>query len=208
MAPTRKSRSRNPRRNVKHLVRSIHRVELGVEITPPPDPPSWTSAPWWPLTITGTAVKTAAYTPVAIHAWILKELQLSEYQKSGAAIPMRLRFVDVKIWGLVRQPITLNIPRLTNIGTRIKQLNDRGTTLNFSRLGWRYGLDSELAVDCTDTDEVFSIDGQIDSNHPVLIYLRVLYQLSSIKGASGRLVSLPDSNHETHEQMIQGFQML
>lgn len=205
MAPTRKSRSRNPRRNVKHLVRSIHRVELGVQLTPPIDPPSWASAPWWPLTVTATASKAGSYTTNTIYLLTLKCLTLDGYKStSNTLLPLRFRYSEVRIWGLARQPITLCVPRLNSIGTRVKQLNDRGSAINFSRLGWRYGLDSELAVDCTDTDEVFSIDGDISDNNKVLIYIRLLFQIATIPGAA-RSVSVPDSVPSPLGEMVQGF---
>lgn len=206
MAPTRRLRTRNTRRSTKHLVRSIHRVEMGVEIKPSPDPPTWVSAPWWPLTVTARAVKATAYSSVAIFALVLKSLSLSDYKNTNKQlVTFRMRYIDVRIWGLAKQAITLNIPRINAIGTRIKQLNDRGSATQYSRLGWRYGMDSELAVDATDNDCVFEVQGDVSTDNSVLIYLRLLVQLTGIPGAATlvkqELSDLPD-------QLVQEFEMM
>lgn len=210
MAPTRKSTTRNARRSNKHLVRSIHRIEMGSEIKPSLDPPTWVSAPWWPLTITATAVKPASYTVQAMYALVLKNLNLAGFMDDKKKlIQFRLRFNDVRIWGLNRQPITLNIPRLNNIGTRIKQLNDRGTPTQYSRLGWRYGMDSELAIDPTDPDVVFEVQGDVSDANKVLIYVRVLIQLIGIPGAA-TLASFGSQGfvNDLPTEMVQDFELL
>lgn len=210
MAPTRKLRTRNTRRSTKHLVRSIHRVEMGVEIKPSPDPPVWVSAPWWPLTLTATAVKATAYTSVAMYALTLKCLSLASFkdEKTKSNVGFRFRYIDVRIWGLAKQAITLNIPRLNNIGTRIKQLNDRGSATQYSRLGWRYGMDSELAVNATDDDVVFEVQGDVSNDKPVLIYVRLLVQLTGIPGAA-TLAAQADQGFTTCESdIVHDFQML
>lgn len=183
MAPTRASkRKRAPKRN-KHFVRSVHRIEMGSVINPPADPPSWTSAPWWPITVTAVAIKAQSYTSKDLWALVLTSLSLQNFKDGNNNVRMRLRFIDVRCWGLSRQPISLNIPRLNSIGTRVKQLNDRGTTTRYSKLGWRFGIDSQLAVDYDDTDVVFEVGGDFQSG-TILIYIRVMFQLIGIKSVA------------------------
>lgn len=179
---SRRNRPGNRRMRNKHFVRSVHRIELGTELKPSVDPPAWISAPWWPLTVTSACTKPTSFSPVVIHALVLKSLDLDTFKRikdskiTDESPAFRYRFVDIRVWGLAKQPLTLNIPRLNSIGTRVKQLNDLGSAVNYSRLGWRFGLDSQLAVDYSDTDEVFSVSGSITGAKRAMVYIRLMIQ--------------------------------
>lgn len=180
-----RSRPRRQRRNAplsnrRHLVRTVHRTELGMEFVPPTDPPRWTQSPWWPLTMTATVSVDTIFSVTALHTLLLAHLDLKAAANSKAEPPkFRIRIQTVRTWGLNKQPLMLEIYRVNAIGSVIKQIADNGSALNYSRLGWRFGLDSQIAIEGKDTDAVFAVKGTLDSTSKALIYISILFQMDN-----------------------------
>lgn len=197
---------RRRRRAPRHFTRSVKRIEFGTTMTPPPDPAQWISAPWWPITITAHITKDTTFTGEVIHALLVNAINTDGYIKTDTSgthkVTFRIRVINVRIWGLSRQPITLIINRVNAIGSEVKQLNDFGTPINYSRLGWQYGLDSQVSLSHDDTDPVFSVKGTVNANNQVLVYIHLLCQREGIAEASvqiGKLGLRPSSSHHREE---------
>lgn len=184
----------------KHFIRTVQRVEMGIPITPSPDPPAWTAAPWWPFTIATPCIANTIYTIEVIHNFLLVSLGM------GAMNPapnFRIRMVEVRIWGLNKQPICLSIPRLTATNARLKQISDRGSPLRYSRIGWRYGMDSQVSLAHDSKIEAFSVVGASQTDN-ILIYIQVLVQcMSALTTLSKALMDLsePDISVKLSEAM-------
>lgn len=172
-----RKRLRTQRRNAvtsTHLTRTVHRTEMGKQLYPSPDPPPWTQSPWWSQTLSFYAEQSAVYTARSIYLLLLEALGIKEQY-----ITIRIRVQSVRIWGLSRQAISLGIYRVNAIGSIIKLMNDRGSQVNYSRLGWHYGLDSRLSIAHDKKTPVFSVSGEISKTSRLLIYVELLFQNST-----------------------------
>lgn len=188
----RSTRRRLPLRT-KNIVRRVSNIDIGVEFKPPLDQPPWTSAPWWSLTLVSNATASSTnFTGQVIHALVLKSLALTEYKSGTNTIKFNLRILTVRIWGLDRQPITLDIYDNSNSGCRkLKQLNDRGSPIHFSCLGWRFGKASYAALntDCqNDTTSIFTV-GQPSGSTKIAVYIQTLIQVQGVPSVTDILAA-------------------
>jgi len=191
----RNQRNRQARRfrrrpvRTNNIIRRVNNIDFGVEFHPPYDQPSWASAPWWALTIVSNATaKSTTFTGKALHALIIASLNLSAFVNTAKVTPsFNIRVQTVRIWGLERQPITLEIYDNSTAGCRkLKQLNDRGSPIHYSCLGWRFGKASYamLNTDCASDDTTIFSVGQSADNHPISVYVQLLIQLQGIPAVS------------------------
>lgn len=209
---------RNSRRNRRlgrvrttNIVRRVSNVDIGVEFRPTFDQPSWASAPWWPITLVAESKAAETnYTGSVIHALLLKSLNLSDFKGPEAKPPgFNMRFLTVRIWGMDRQPLTLDIYDNSTSGCRkLKQLNDRGSPVHYSCLGWRFGKSSfaMLNTECMKDDQpVFSI-GQPTATTKIAVYLQCLIQRQSVPKVT--VTSIEDLLRDSADGIVDTFAML
>lgn len=164
---------RRQRRNANRLMtrfrRSERRLEDGFPIKGKADPPSYTSAPWWPLTVFIPTFAKTDITPSTISAAIEKQLPTLSVA-SGYA----LRVQALRCW--VRDnPISLKINNPINSIT-IGEIVDYPAPRNFAHLGWKYGrVHSELPLDISSANVLFTVNTHNNSaNVKTMVYVNVL----------------------------------
>lgn len=194
---------RRPTRT-RNLVRRISDIGIGAELKPSFDQPSWVSAPWWPLTLVSETTSTSVnYTGESLHALALVSLALGEFKNGDKSVGFNIRILTVRAWGLDRQPITLTIYCNGETGCRkLRQLNDRGSPIHYSCLGWRYGKASfsTLNTECAnDTTVIFQLT-QTEQKR-ISVYVQVLLQRKDVPPANlARAVGHEGSSSMTMDQ--------
>lgn len=177
----RSNRSQRSRRNnnVRHFGRTLTRATHGVRITPPVDPPSYTSNPWWPLTVVFHTFGDTEITPDSIYAGILKQMGIHLYvDVKKNTVPLEFRLCSVRCWGIERQPIQLAIYDSLGGKHRFAELTDYGSAVQYSRLGWKYGRVATLdALRSTDKEVSFEISAA--SKTKVMVYIQVLIRTAN-----------------------------
>lgn len=184
------TRRRQRLNSAKTIMRRMDNLDHGVQFTPSADPPAWASAPWWPLTLVTRVTKTTAFTGKVIHSLLLLNTGLASYQNPSTKVTpqFNLRVQTVRAWHLLRLPLTLDI--YTGLGAtcrKLKQLNDIGSPLNYSKLAWRFGKSSfaKLDMECSSSeDTIFSISGTLSATDMAVVYIQLLVQLSGVPAAS------------------------
>lgn len=180
MANRRNNRRRgNLRANrTGRLKRMVNKTVLGTRIIPSADPPEYTAGPWWPLTIVDSVSADTTYTGVKLHQGILATLNLTDYKKASTALTFKFRVVSVRAWGLDKQPIQLAVTETHGTTANwVKEMNDFGTPLTYSRLGWRFG-DAFIhrVFTSEDKQEVFQV-AQSGSTNKILVYIQVMIRV-------------------------------
>lgn len=170
------------------IVRRVTNIDIGVEFKPSLDQPSWSSAPWWPITVVSEASLTKTpYTGVVLHALVIKSLALENFKNGTELVAFNLRVLTVRAWGLDRQPITLDVYDNSNSGCRkLKQLNDRGSPIHYSCLAWRFGKASYamLNTDCSkDKLPIFEVS-QPTASTKISVYVQLLVQRQGVPAAA------------------------
>lgn len=177
--------ARRGRRNARlgrtsALIRRVEHSDIGVEFVPTLDPPDFSPAPWWPITVPVTISKQTIFTWKLIHDLLLSVLGLTSVKD----LAFNMRAQTVRMWGTAKQPITMEIFALSSATCRkIKQISDRGTPIHYSRLGWRFGRSSFAMLDVgCGTSEVtlFTTGGKLADDNQALIYLQLLIQVRGV----------------------------
>lgn len=122
-------RSRNSR-SLKHLVRTINRVDTGHQLRRGPDPPAYLVMPWWPVTVEMTNDTTTTYSAIDV----LKSVSLQTGIKPNRLLA---KIDSVRVWG-TSDSIQLNVYGLIGEGN-ICNICDRATKINFAHAGWKFG---------------------------------------------------------------------
>lgn len=184
MAPRRRGRRQNRPSNqgsTRRVQRAINRLETGVRFTPGPDPTEVTRSPWWPLTLVDTQTldpKTQTSYKFSTVAKLVKNmLDLSKWTGAGTASevpwPFLIRIETLRVWGLDKQTINVDAYDGTNNSHKFRQLSDFGSGINFSRVGWRFGVTGNVNTfdggESPDTT-LFSVRG----SGKALVYIQVL----------------------------------
>lgn len=149
----------------------IDRIDLGVKFTPSADPPEFSRAPWWPVTLVFAPTQPETYN----YSHIAKALEtffgLAFKDKDGKEVfPFIVRPQTVRMWGLAKQAINLEIYEILGKTHRVKQLADMGSGINFSRLGWRYGVAAQIDPNINEAIPLFSVT----PNGKSIVYLQAL----------------------------------
>lgn len=173
MARNNRRRATSSAHPLRHMKRTIHQTNLGTVIKPSPDPPNYIQSPWWPITLTATFTADTEFTMKALSALLLAALGL----KPEFKIEHRIRVLSVRLWGLTRQTIVLDIHRLNSIGSSIKTIVDRGSAIQYSRVGWKFGVDSQLSVNSDDPDVIFKFKM---AGGNALAYIQILFQSANL----------------------------
>lgn len=165
-------RRRTGRRNLptRRVVRAIHRAETGVRFTPPSDPPDYSRAPWWPLTLVDRLSADKKYTFADLHTGVNAALKFVKTDKQWS-----IRVLSVRIWGLSKQAIALSPFEIVSGSSHtVAQLADQGSGINFSRLGWRFGAAARIDPNVNENLAVCTVNGNITDKNPVLVYFQLL----------------------------------
>lgn len=190
------------------IARRVENIDIGVEFKPTLDQPRWTSAPWWPITVVSDIAAPTSYSFKVLHALVLTSLNLDKFKEGTKTIVFNVRVQTVRVWGLNRQPITLEIFSNSPVGCKkMKQLNDRGSPIHYSHLAWRFGRSSfaYLETGCdTDDTTVFSVSGALDASNKASVYVQLLVQRQGIAGA--KAIQIAPQSFES--QLTSGFEVL
>lgn len=194
-------RTRRGTARTSNIIRRVNNLEQGVEFKPSFDQPSWASAPWWPLTLVANATAASTtFSAKVIHALLTKSTNFP------GTVAFNLRILTVRVWGLDRQPITLDVYDNSIGGCRkLKQLNDRGSPIHYSCLGWRFGKASYamLNTDCGKDDmAIFTVaQPAAEPATKVAVYIQTLIQLTGVPDVA-TAVNLGSLMREMEEQTM------
>lgn len=160
------------------LKRMVNRTTLGMRIVPQLDPPEYSAGPWWPLTVVDVTAGDVDYSPSKIHAGILALLNLTGYKKDTTNLEFKFRVLSVRAWGLAKQPIQLAVTEThSTTSSWVKEINDFGTPLGYSRVGWRFGdIFVHRVFSSNETQSLFQVaeSGKTDK---ILVYIQVLIRV-------------------------------
>lgn len=185
----RSSSMRKPAYGPRKLRRIIDRLERGYQIVPNPDPPSFSRAPWWPLTIL-YAVKPGA-DDLTYTSDICNTVATRILKNTGSSVPILnlakqiiFKVQSVRLWGLDKQMINMDVPEI--VGEKrlsMVQLADTGSGMQFSRLGYRYG--SVSRIDPLQYDEATVVcEVRIPDNTKAVTYIQILWSMKTAEAAN------------------------
>lgn len=169
---TTRANASTPRR----LKRAVDRIETGVKFVPSADPPEYSRAPWWPLTVVDSISASTQYTYKTLMTGILTAMGYTAAQQTAVGTSFyEVRVQTVRVWGLAKQAISLTPQEVVGAGThRMRQLADMGSGINFSRLGWRYGTVSRIDPNVNEDVYICHVGGDLSDTKKALVYFQVL----------------------------------
>lgn len=201
---TNRVRSRNTRRRRNapaRNTRSVNHMVIGSRVTPPLDPPDFATAPWSTITLVigykppTTSPKSQTYTASDLHTALLEQLEFSDYKKGSDTLPLEYRLLSVRIWGMSGLPISLVIYDSLGNGNKLAELSDIGTSIHYSRLGWRFGsITRSNALKPDAKEPLFSLD----SETKCILYIQCMYRTRDAKPSTKTNVSLIRSGPTVH----------
>lgn len=161
--------------NASRIRRVINRSTHGMRITPSVDPPDYAAGPWWPITVIMKASSDSSATAASIYDQILKQLAWDGYANAAkATVPLLIRVLSVRAWGLGKQPIQLGVYDHLGGKHQLAEISDYGTPLNYSRVGWKFGnIGVNDAMKSTEKDIIFAVSGATADN-AILCYVQCL----------------------------------
>lgn len=174
------NRSRRGRRgrfapvNSRRMGRFITNATHGVKIIPPVDPPEYVSNPWWPLTTVFMVDQDSQIQAKQLYDSVIAQLGFGDFKSGGSTIPLELRLVSVRLWGLDKQPIQLAIYDHLGKRNRFTEISDFGSAVQYSRTGWRYGRVATLdALNRNEVDVLFDVTGA-SKTAKIMVYCQLL----------------------------------
>lgn len=176
MVRVRNSRSlRRTTRPVRKVGRLVNKYAHGVQIRPSADPPSFIAGPWWPITVVLKADSDMTYVPLSLYTAVKEQLSWSAFVDTNKyGIPIEMRLVSVRSWGIGRKPVQLTIYDHLGGKHRIAEISDYGTPTAYSRVGWKFGnIGTGDALQIEDTDPLFQVSGGKTDNI-VISYVQLL----------------------------------
>lgn len=192
---SRTANRRRPRRSApigRRLKRYVDRIESGVRFVPPVDPPEFSRAPWWPMTLVFNSIKDEDYTASNIIDGIITRLYEAKDAGTGQKAFV-FRMQSVRIWGLAKQAISLDIKELIGGSNNLRQFSDLGSGIQFSRLGFRYGTSSRIDPIAYGTTVLFHVSGASSTNK-ILVYVQILF--SSLSGKTPSLTNTSEDHQD------------
>lgn len=165
---------------MRRFRRMVSRLETGIKITPPVDPPEFNRAPWHAMTVVFKSVKDEVYKPSDIITYIATNITGDKTLASTVGKNIIIKLQTVRIWGLAKQAINLNVTEVIGNGPHnMRQFTDLGSGINYSRLGYKYGTISRIdPLDINYTEDLFDVGGATETA-PILVYIQVLYSTKS-----------------------------
>ena len=155
------------------------------------------------MTVIFSLSKATEISALSIYNNIIAQLGLLQYlgpipdtwpaakPKDIAPIPLTFRLLSVRVWGLGRQPIQLAIFETQNTDHLIKELNDYGDPIRFSRVGWKFGDVAVYDGLSKETYGLFQVSGTLNDANKALVYCQVLLRVQNAPAPA--LTGLPDS---------------
>lgn len=213
MAPRGNTRRRTLARNGRRpqrLGRMIHRNVKGVQITPPADPPSYVSAPWWPFTLAIKVKNDTQLYAQNLYTEVLKTLGLATfYNDAKATIPLEYRVLSIRAWSLKKEtPIQLAVYDHLGTKERICEINDFGTPIRYARVGWKFGSigTNDALVPVADLSKDYVIaEISLPSEGTALVYVQLLLR---VPNASKPITVWSDLVHDYYlVNMVEGVNM-
>lgn len=162
----------------RRIKRTVDRLEVGMQFVPTVDPPNYSSAPWWSITIVDNIKTTTSYKSDNIIDGLYKTLGFSDAQaKSLTKDFFIFKPLSIRVWGRAKQPIQLIAYDIVSNSThRVKQMSDLGSGVNFSRLGWRFGVASKIdPLGAETVINVAAVDGDLSATSPATVYLQIIF---------------------------------
>lgn len=188
------SRRRN---RPSRFTRSVNRAAHGIRFTPSFDPPDYAAGPWWPITVVLGSTSDTRFNMNSVYTAALTQLSWQNYYKENTKenVPMELRLLSVRAWGLDKQPIQLTIYDRLGSGQKLAELSDYGTPVQYSRLGWKFGnVSTQDSVVWSDTNVLFEVT--TSSTGKVLIYVQALIRTTN--SPKPTIMSLTDFVTDMH----------
>lgn len=176
-------RRRNlPRRRAANvrLGRLITRASHGIRFNPPVDPPEYVSNPWWPITTVFNVDSNSQIQAIHVYSAVITQLGFGDYVNTESKnIPLEMRLVSVRIWGLHKQPIQLAIYDHVGKKNRFTEISDFGSSVQYSRAGWRYGrIATYDALTAEEEDVLFDVTGA-STSQKILVYVQLLIRTAN-----------------------------
>lgn len=191
------------------IKRVVQRLEHGTRFVPSSDPPNWTQAPWWPLTLVSHESSPTLYSGAILHEGICISLGIPKLPDQARAIKFNIRLITVRAWGLAKQAFTLDVYDEFGDNRKLAQLADMGSPIHYSRLGWRFGLTAVAnTIDPDSKTVLFNVDGDITSTSKVMVYIQLLVQVSGVPAAKIPLKSLVSSQPAVPMDLAGEFEVL
>lgn len=203
----RRRSNRGANRNTRRIRRVVSQLDYGVKFVPSVDPPEYSRSPWWSFTLVSKPEKLTTYGYDLIQEGLLASMGWSSIM-SAAPTPAKItnpfcfRIQSVRVWGLEKQAISLDVNEVVGTTHRIKQLADMGSGINFSRLGWKFGVAAQIdpgtSLDVSKEHPLFTVGG----TGKMLVYIQLLFS-----NAGAPYASLASSKVVSSESMF-GFMHL
>lgn len=168
---TKRAQRSNRRRG---LASAVARIEKGHVLRPSADPPAYINCPFWPLTIQSQIDSNTTVTALDLHKAIIANLPSSFINAKFS-----FRLLSVRAWGLQKQPISLTPYEELGGAHQTTSIADYGSAMNYSRVGFRYGISSAVDIH-TDSDTIsfFSITGDLSDTKRALMLVNLLVRPS------------------------------
>lgn len=171
----RRSNTRRPKRPAitRKRVRSV--VE-GKHIRLSPDPPNFTAAPWWPITVVATISTVESFKPSTVTTALKAQL-------TGLALATNAsfyyRFLSVRAWSKADLLNLVIGPALGENNVALHDMFDYASKMNFARIGFRLGdLSSQKVFSQSDSTSVL-FDVDVPGNGTAIVYIEVLIRFQA-----------------------------
>lgn len=180
---TRRRRNTRTTTGIRRIRRVVDRLETGIKFTPGPDPPEFARAPWWSATLVWNFTQPGTIKFSHVQSTLLTLMGATGFVtgvKDGKDVvsttPFVVRPVTVRAWGLEKQPMNMEVFEILGGGThRVAQLADMGSGINFSRMGWRFGVAARVDPNINEAVAIVSLT----PNGKAMVYLQVLFAVKA-----------------------------
>lgn len=187
-------RNRNPRatRNVK---RSELRVRLNGRVTRVnPDPPRFTSIPWYPITLDTTVKLDSDKNTKVFDGTDLYKILTTQFGV-GVTISVCFRLRGVQVWSIGDSAIVLDVWDLFNNNAFLAQVEDDPGKNHWAAAGYLYPeAQSKAVITSTSTSDVFTVT--VGDGGTFKIRIHALWKFNYANVPTRRLAddgpSLPD----------------
>lgn len=163
----RRAPRRQPRRRLKRVIRT---TDVGINLRPPVDPPAFTPIPWWPLTV---AFKYKIDKGKKVTSLKVSTLYTALKVQTGITNAFSVRILSIRVWGFNKKSLSLVIHDADGDVSRFRTITDVGSAVNYSRVGWRFGLEFTTKTHLPASDLVVA-DIYSASDSDGLVYVQIL----------------------------------
>lgn len=155
----------------------------GHKISVPRVPPSFTAAPWYPLTI----VAQGKFVDKNPHCFSVNDTILAWQKQTGVKLAtLCLRFQKLRVWETSNQPIEVAVDQLPD-GTQCTSYSDSATVLfaypgklQFASLGYQWSVNNRQQVKTAAEGTTVVFRAQLLAGGSWTAYIDVLWSFGSI----------------------------